>query len=180
VIWTAKAFSLDGRKMKCVLAGSVMRNLRSCSLAFLVLVCLFTPSPLWCQQFDPRERVEVPGRVRLSESTLSSLLKNTVLPSYPVDAQNKGIQGTVVLMLSIEKDGRVSGVTAVSGDSLLAASAIGAAKRLRFRSYYLDEEAVPTEGQIIYLFTIVPGKGATVILARTSSLKSLEPPALPH
>jgi hypothetical protein len=32
---------------------------------------------------------------------------------------------------------------------------------------------VPTEGQIIYLYTIVPGKGTTVILCRSSILKAL-------
>jgi TonB family protein len=137
------------------------------------LACILAAGQLRGQQFDPRERFEVPDRVRLSENTLWSLLTNRVFPSYPVDAQSKGIQGEVVLMLRIEKDGRVSSVAVVSGDSLLAPSAMGAAKRLRFRPYYLDDEAVPTEGQIIYLYTIVPDKGTTVILARSSIVKAL-------
>jgi hypothetical protein len=33
------------------------------------------------------------SRVHLSESTLWSLLTNQILPSYPVDAQSKAIQG---------------------------------------------------------------------------------------
>jgi TonB family protein len=152
-----------------------MRNSRPCSLALFALACILAAGHLWGQQFDPRERFEVPDRVHLSENTLWSLLTNQVLPSYPVDAQSKGIQGKVVLKLHIEKDGRVSSVATVSGDSLLAPSAMDAAKRLRFRPYYLDDEAVPTEGQIIYLYTIVPGKGTTVILARSSSLKALQP-----
>jgi TonB family protein len=128
---------------------------------------------LWAQQFDPRERFEVSDRVRLSQRTLSSLLANGVLPSYPVDAQSKEVQGMVVLMLHIEKDGRVSSVAVVSGDSLLAPSAVEAAKRLRFRPYYLDGAAVPTEGQITYLYAIVPGKGTTVSLAASATGKAL-------
>jgi hypothetical protein len=73
------------------------------------------------QQFDPRERFEVPDRVRLSEHVLWSLMKNQVLPSYPAEARNKGIQGEVVLILYVEKDGRVSNVGVVSGDPLLTA-----------------------------------------------------------
>ena len=79
----------------------------------------------------------------------------------------------VVLMLHIEKDGRVSSVAVVSGDSLLVPSALGAAKRLRFRPYYLDGEAVPTEGRITYVYAIVAGKGNTVSLAASASGKAV-------
>ena len=158
-----------------VVAGGAMRNFRPCSVAFLALAFVLVADHLWGQQFDPRERFNVPDRVRLSENTLWSLLKNQAMPSYPVDAQSKGIQGKVVLMLHIEKDGRVSSVALLSGDSLLAPSAMAAGKRLRFRPYYLDNEAVPTEGQMIYVYTIVPGKGTTVILARSSIVKLLRP-----
>jgi TonB family protein len=159
--------------MDCTRAEVAVRNFRPCSLALLALTSILAAGHLWGQQFDPRERYEVPDRVRLSENRLWSLLRNHAMPSYPVDAQSKGIQGQVVLMLDIEKDGRVSSVALVSGDSLLAPSAMGAAKRLRFRPYYLDDEAVAIEGQIIYLYTIVPHKGTTVILARSSILKAL-------
>jgi TonB family protein len=128
----------------------------------------------------PEKRFEVPDRVRLSEHVLWSLMKNQVLPSYPAEARNKGIQGEVVLILYVEKDGRVSNVGVVSGDPLLTASSMQAAKRLRFRSYYLDDEAVPTEGQINYLYAIVPGNGTTVILARGGTFKSMSPVQQPH
>jgi TonB family protein len=140
-----------------------LRDFKPCPFAAL-LVCILSAAHLGAQQFDPRERFEVPDRVRLSGHVLSSLMRNQVLPSYPAEARNKGIQGEVVLMLYVEKDGRVSNVGVVSGDPLLTASSLQAAKRLRFRSYYLDDQAVPTEGQIIYSYAIVPGKGTTVIL----------------
>ena len=139
------------------------------------LICVLSATHLASQKFDPRERFEVPDRVRLSENVLWSLLKNQVLPSYPADARSKGIQGEVTLMLYVEKDGRVSNVEVISGDPLLMDSSMQAARRLRFRSYYLDDEAVPTKGQINYLYAIVPGKGTAVILARTGTFKSMSP-----
>jgi TonB family protein len=151
-----------------------MRDLKPFAFAAF-LICMLSATHLASQQFDPRERFEVPDRVRLSENVLWSLMKNQVLPSYPAEAQNKEVQGEVALMLYVDRDGRVSNVEAVSGDPLLMASSVQAAKRLRFRSYFLDDEAVPTKGQINYLYTIVPGKGTTVILARTGTFKSVSP-----
>jgi len=81
----------------------------------------------------------------------------------------------VVLMLKVEKDGRVSRVAVVSGNSLLATPAIPAAKRLRFQPYYLNDVAVPTEGQIIYLYAILPAKNTTVILAPKWESQTLRP-----
>jgi TonB family protein len=156
-----------------------MRDVKPRAFA-VFLVCVLSATHLGAQQFDPRERFEVPDRVRLSEHVLWSLMKNQVLPSYPAEAQNKGIQGAVVLILYVEKDGRVSNVGVVSGNALLTASSMQAAKRLRFRPYYLDDEAVPTEGQISYLYAIVPGKGTTVILARSGTFKSMNPLQQPH
>jgi hypothetical protein len=58
-----------------------MRDLRPCVFAAF-LVCILSATHLGAQQFDPRERCEVPDRVRLSEHVLWSLMKNQVLPSY--------------------------------------------------------------------------------------------------
>ena len=156
-----------------------MRDLRPCVFAAF-LVCILSATHLGAQQFDPRERFEGAGPRPLGEHVLWSLMKNQVLPSYPAEARNKGIQGEVVLILYVEKDGRVSNVGVVSGDPLLTASSVQAAKRLRFRSYYLDDEAVPTEGQINYFYAIVPGNGTTVILARSGTFKSMSPVQQPH
>ena len=53
----------------------------------------------------------------------------------------------MTLMLHIEKDGRVSTVAVVSGNSLLSTQAILAAKRLRFKPYYQNDEAVRPKGK---------------------------------
>jgi TonB family protein len=142
--------------------------MRAFVLALLLVVALLV-CPLHAthlgQQFDPRERIEVPDRVHLSQRTMRSLLKNQVVPDYPKDAKRKGIQGTVVLFLAVDERGHVSETEVISGHPLLAASAVEAAKRLRFRPYYLNGEAVECQGQVSYLFTCSPKGAAHVALA---------------
>ena len=149
-------------------SSRVVLCMKAFVLALLLIVALLV-CPLRAthlgQQFDPRERIEVPDRVHLSQRTMRSLLKNQVVPDYPKDAKRKGIEGTVVLFLAVDEQGRVSETKVISGHPLLTASALQAAKRLRFRPYYLYDEAVESEGQISYLFTSSPKRAVRVSLA---------------
>jgi len=92
-------------------------------------------------------------------------MKNQVTPSYPEDARSKGIQGVVVSLLSVDAEGRVSYAKVVSGDPALARVTVQAVRRLRFRPYYLNGEAVSFEGQISYLFKCSAEGSADVSLA---------------
>jgi TonB family protein len=121
-------------------------------LVVALLVCSLNAIHLG-QQFDPRERIVEPDRVHLSQRTMRNLLKNQVVPDYPKGAKRKGIQGTVVLFLAVDEKGRVSTTKVISCHPVLTASALQAAKRLRFRPYYLYDKTVESEGQISYLFT---------------------------
>jgi TonB family protein len=143
-----------------------MRESKGCRIfAAALLACALSAGHLVGQQFDPRERFEVPIRVRLSQPVLRSLMKNRVTPNYPEDARSEGIQGSVVVLLSADEEGRVSSAKVVSGDPLLAGVTIQAARRLRFRPYYQLGEAVPFEGQVSYVFKISSQGSANVSLA---------------
>jgi|SRR5215831_12895515 len=142
--------------------------MRTFVLALLLVVALLVCSLNAThpgQQFDPRERTEEPDRVRLSQRMMRSLLKNQVVPDYPKDAKREGIEGTVVLFLDVDEKGSVLRIKVISGHPLLAVSAVEAAKRLRFRPYCLNGEAVEGEGQISYLFKCSPKGAAHVTLA---------------
>ena len=132
-------------------------------LAVAFLVCPPHATHLG-QQFDPRERTEEPDRVRLSQRMMRSLLKNQVVPDYPKDAKREGIEGTVVLFLDVDEKGSVLRIKVISGHPLLAVSAVEAAKRLRFRPYNLNGEAVESDGQVSYLFKCSPKGAAHVTL----------------
>ena len=96
---------------------------------------------------------------------MRSLMKNHVLPSYPDEARNKGIQGHVVLKLSLDEDGRVSNAQVVSGDPILGTAALEAAKRLQFQPYFLVAEPVATDGVISYIFKLAQNGRASVDFA---------------
>lgn len=119
---------------------------------------------LGTQRFDPRERYEVPARVQLSQHVMRSLMRNQVLPDYPKEARGKGIQGIVLLSLAVDEKGRASDVEVVSGAPLLVPITVEAVKRLRFRPYYLNGEAVAIQGYVSYVFKLLPNGGATVSL----------------
>jgi periplasmic protein TonB len=133
--------------------------------AAVLLVGALSVGHLISQQVDPRERFEVPVRVRVSQPLLRSLMKNQVTPSYPKDARSQRIQGVVVSLLSVDEEGRVSSAKVISGDPLLAGVTIQAVRRLSFRPYVQNGEAVPIEGQVSYLFKISSPGSANVSLA---------------
>lgn len=56
-------------------------------------------------------------------------------PAYPADAQNEGVEGTVVLVVDLAPDGRVAdaGIERSSGDRRLDASALAAVRGWTFR-----------------------------------------------
>lgn len=55
-----------------------------------------------------------------------------VNPVYPLEAKKLGIQGAVVLRVTIEKGGRVSNIEVVSGDPLLVKAALDAVAQWRY------------------------------------------------
>jgi protein TonB len=65
-----------------------------------------------------------------------------VLPVYPPEAKQNGIQGMVRLEITIDKDGRVSELKALSGPAELIQSAIDAVKQWTYRPTRLNGEPV--------------------------------------
>lgn len=93
--------------------------------------------------------------VRLSDSenvhAHLQLIKR-VVPVYPVEAKKAGIQGMVVLRVTIEKDGSVSNLKVVRGNPELAKAALDAVRQWR---YAPSEKALITEVDIN--FTLADG-----------------------
>ena len=71
-------------------------------------------------------------------------------PEYPEEARNAGVQGKVVLEITIEENGEVSEAKVINGHRLLNQAAIDAVKQWRF-SNPLKEQAVV---QLTIAFTL--------------------------
>jgi len=98
-----------------------------------------------------------PKRIRVSARIAEANLVYDVAPKYPPEAGRARIQGTVVLLAVIGKDGSVEDVRVKSGLSVLAQAAIEAVKQWRYRPYLLNGEPVEVDSQITINFTLSKG-----------------------
>jgi protein TonB len=98
-----------------------------------------------------------PKRMRVPAQVAEANLIHDVPPQYPPEAGRARIEGTVVLMAVIGKDGTVQDVRVQSGLSILAQAAIEAVKQWRYRPYLLNGEPVEIDSQITINFNLSRG-----------------------
>lgn len=89
-----------------------------------------------------------PRMLRVSQGVMEGLLVHRVEPVYPLEARRNRIQGDVILVAWIGKDGRLHKVKAVSGPKELIEPSIGAVEQWRYRPYLLQGEPVEVETTI--------------------------------
>jgi protein TonB len=98
-----------------------------------------------------------PKRIRVPARIAEANLVYDVAPKYPPEAGQARIEGTVVLLAVIGKDGTVEDVHVESGLPVLAQAAIEAVKQWRYRPYLLNGEPVEVNSQITINFTLSRG-----------------------
>jgi TonB family protein len=94
------------------------------------------------------------GPVVMSPEIAGRYLIQRVEPEYPEDARLQRIQGDVVMDAIVAKDGNVREVKLVSGDSHLAAAAIGAVRQWRFKPYTLNGQPVEFQTRVVVKFAL--------------------------
>ena len=93
-------------------------------------------------------------RIRIASRVAEANLIHDVVPQYPPEAGRARIEGTVVLMAVIGKDGSVKDVRIENGLPILAQAAIDAVKQWRYRPYMIDGEPVEVDSRITINFTL--------------------------
>lgn len=89
-----------------------------------------------------------PRKLRVSQGVMDGLLVRHVTPTYPEEAKRQDVQGDVILRVTIDKEGRVSDVKAISGQPILIEAAIVAVQQWRYKPYELKGRAVEVETTI--------------------------------
>jgi TonB family protein len=89
-----------------------------------------------------------PGSFRVSQGVSQGLVMKKVAPVYSATALQLRKEGPVELTARISKEGTVTGVRVLSGDLMLAKSAVEAVKQWKYRPYLLNGEPVEIETQI--------------------------------
>jgi TonB family protein len=94
------------------------------------------------------------GSFRVSQGVSQGLVVKKIAPAYPATALQLHKEGTVELMAKIGKEGGVTGVRVLSGDLMLAKSAVEAVRQWKYRPYLLNGEPVEIETQITVNFRL--------------------------
>jgi periplasmic protein TonB len=95
-----------------------------------------------------------PQKVKISQGVSQGLLIKSVDPVYPPLARQMRLQGSVELLANIGKDGSITSVKALNGDSVLSHAAIDAVKQWKYKPYYLDDQPVEIQTQITVNFKL--------------------------
>ncbi len=93
-------------------------------------------------------------RIRVASRLAEANLIHDVAPQYPPEAGRARIEGTVVLMAVIGKDGSVQDVRVESGLPILAQAALEAVKQWRYKPYLINGEPVEVDSRITINFNL--------------------------
>ncbi|HEY1659664.1 MAG TPA: energy transducer TonB [Candidatus Sulfotelmatobacter sp.] len=92
-------------------------------------------------------------RIQMSANT-SAVVASEVRPNYPLLARQMKVQGRVILLALIGKDGIIQNLSLVSGPPILASAAEAAVRQWHFKPHLEGKEAVETQAKITVNFTI--------------------------
>jgi protein TonB len=78
-------------------------------------------------------------------------------PFYPPSARAMRLGGKVTLKATVDKSGKVSKVTVISGNPLLTTAAVDAVKRWKYEPFELNGNPLEVENTITFNFQPPPG-----------------------
>ena len=102
----------------------------------------------------PANTAAASNRLRISQGVSQGMLMREVSPTYPPLARSARVQGSVVLDVTIAKDGTVKEITTKSGHPMLVPAAIDAVKKWRYQPYKLDGKPIEVYTQVVVDFTL--------------------------
>ena len=95
-----------------------------------------------------------PQVLNISQGVTQGMVIKKVQPVYPSQALTLRVQGAVQLQATIGKDGSITHVKTISGDSMLSRAAMDAVRQWKYKPYYLNDEPVEIQTQITVVFKL--------------------------
>ena len=92
--------------------------------------------------------------LRVSGGVENAVLLKRTLPTYPLSAKQRRLQGAVVLNATIDHNGRIEGVQVESGDRLLAEAAITAVRQWVYKPARLGGQPIDVKTRIVVNFAM--------------------------
>jgi TonB family protein len=126
-------------------------------------VGLVTPTPAERQPQEtppsapasPAPPKPAPTRLQVPAQVTAAAIVTRTNPVYPLRARAAQIQGDVLLHAIIDKDGKISDLQVLSGDDLLARSALEAVRQWRYKPMLYDGEPTEVDTTITVTFSLL-------------------------
>ncbi len=110
-------------------------------------------------EFAPDAQQSAPKKIHVSAKEMSGNRISGDNPTYPPDAREKKIQGTVVIDTTVSKEGAIEDLHVVkTPDPSLAESAVKAVRTWRYRPYLLNGDPVAVQSTVNVTFCLEPCK----------------------
>jgi protein TonB len=94
------------------------------------------------------------GTLRVSSGVSTGLLLAPIQPVYPAIARAARQGGTVIVLATIDKQGRIVNARALSGPIMLQSAAVEAVARARYKPYLLNGQPADVETTVSITFNI--------------------------
>jgi TonB family protein len=105
-------------------------------------------------QVRAKETVVVKPRLGVPSEAMQQRITHQVMPEYPEDARDAGVQGTVLLDAVVSAEGTVTQVKFVSGPQALSLAAIDAVRWWRYEPYLVNGQPATVETTIAVNFRL--------------------------
>lgn len=97
---------------------------------------------------------ETSKRIRVGGNVQQAKLRSRVMPVYPPEAKKAGIEGTVRLQATLDKEGKVAELQLLGGEPMLAGAAMDAVRQWQYETTLLNGDPVEVITEINVNFTL--------------------------
>jgi periplasmic protein TonB len=92
--------------------------------------------------------------VRISQGVSEGMIVKRVQPTYPAQARQMHLEGTVELQANISQSGSISEIKQISGSPILGRAAIDAVRQWKYKPYYLNGQPVEIQTSVTVNFKL--------------------------
>lgn len=143
-----------------VVAGDSHRRLKSSSNSVQVEVQQDVPEqtadnapPTFAEEPAAKVTDNAAERVEMSAETADAV-SAPAKPGYPMLARQMKVQGSVILLAMVSREGKIQDLRVLSGPPILAGAAREAVKQWHFKPHFEGQDAVETVAKVTVNFTI--------------------------
>lgn len=123
------------------------------TILLLLLIPVICPQAVFGSSDNvPKGDAGAGKKLVISSVTAQQMLKQSVTPVYPPMAKAAHVSGTVILRVTIAKDGSIADLKVVSGPAMLQQAAFNAVQKWHYKPFLVDNQPTDVETTINVVF----------------------------